>query len=156
MGKVHALESLVGAHPNALAELYESGELPGTLAGLEASGRLLAIERLSGVHVLTRGAVAKLARAVPCRGQSFSASGTEGSHVLFGRAGTRFRCEVGASALDPRDTLILRHDGLGNAWPASAFVCELRRVGERAVIGPCFRRGKNGEPRIAFWWGLEA
>ncbi len=156
MGKVHALEALVGAHPEALADLYASGELPGELADLEARGRLLAIAGFSGVHALMRGAFANFARAFPCRGQSFSASGTEGSHVLFGRARTRFRCEPGASQLDARDTLVLRHDGLGNSWPASEFVCELRRVGERAVIGPCFRRRKNGEPRLAFWWGLEA
>ena len=151
------LDELVGAHPLALRDIYASGEpaLPDDF-GAGARGRLLAVERLGDVHALTSPAVAFVARRlVPWQGKVFESGGTAGANRVLGRSIFRFRCEAGASLIDGAPTLFLRYDGLGNPYPISHVVDELRAVGRGLAIGPAFLESKGGHA-LLFWWGLES
>ncbi|MSP23723.1 MAG: hypothetical protein EXR75_00880 [Myxococcales bacterium] len=166
MVRVPSLDALVGAHPDALRDLFDTGRMAdatelATVADTtklaEAAGRVLAFEGLANVHALTGSFVRAIANhLVPWRGGAFDAGGTTGRHLLFGRSATRFRCEPEPSNLDGRTALVFRHDGVGNLWPATSFVCELRRVDEGVLIGPGFRRASKDKLALAFWWGIEA
>lgn len=150
IAKVRSLDVLVGGHPDALADIYGGGEPLDPTALGPARGRLLAVEPLAEAYMLTKPLVQLASRIGPWRGKRFERGGTAGKDMLFNLQAFRFRCEVGASAIDGEDTLRLSYDGLGNPWPVKHTSCELRRVGDTVAIGPAWLG-----PRLWFWWGLD-
>lgn len=152
--KVESLDALVGAHPDALRDLYGAGEpADATALGGLRRGRLLTVEPLEGAFVLTRPLVRALSRFGLFAGKTFESGGTAGRDHFARRDRFRFRCEVGPSLLDGRPTLVMRYDGLGNPWPISACVDELRAVSGVGVGLTAVSPGRRA--RVAFWWGLE-
>lgn len=155
LGRVPALASLVGAHPLALADLYATGIVPAAelLAG-DRVGKVLGVS--SGeAHMLVRPVVELLGRLPPLwRGKSFASDARAGRNLLGPWRPLPFRAEVGPSLLDGAPTLQLRYDGLGNPWPLSLVVDELRQIDRTVAIGPfCLRTGS--ELARLGWWGLE-
>lgn len=151
---VKSLESLVGAHPDALREIYASGKPadPTTFEGL-LPGRLLSVESLSltKVFLLARPVVRLTSRVLPWEGKRFESGGTFGSDVMFGRDTLRFRCEIGDSKVDGEPTLMMPYEGLGNPWPFTGGWDELRKVGDGVAIGPGFYTASG----VDVWYGLE-
>ncbi len=151
---VTSLEQLVGAHPEALHDLYQSGA-PTDPHGAGGRGRLLAIERLGATHAATRPLVTLIANhLVPARGVTFESGGTGGSDRLLGRELFRFHSEVADSSLDGAPALVLRYGDLGNPWPARRMTLELRTVAGGTSFGPALWQTSAG-PTLVFWWGLE-
>ncbi|MBI4705251.1 MAG: hypothetical protein HY744_29435 [Deltaproteobacteria bacterium] len=150
-----SLDAFVGAHPAALREIYGAGTPadPAEL-GADSRGRLLALEPLAGAFLVTRRVVVGAGRVLPWQGKAFDPDGAGGHNRVLGRRVLRFRCEPGPSELDGRPTLLLRYDGVGNPWPISALVDELRRVGDGVAIGPASLLAGRAT-RLLFWWGLE-
>ncbi len=150
IARVRSLESLVGAHPDAMRDIYESGApLDPTELG-EVNGQLLSVDGLADTFMLTQPLVKLASKLDPWRGKRFERGGTAGKDMLLNLKAFRFRCEIGASALDSKDTLRLSYDGLGNPWPVRDTLCELRRVGDTTAIGPTWVGS-----RLLLWWGLE-
>jgi hypothetical protein len=153
---VSSLSTLVGAHPDALRQMYEDGHVadPGEL-GDAPRGRLLALEPGSELFLLTRPVVRALGKdLLPWRGKTFDHGGNSGQNVVLGKRVFRFRTEVGPSEVDGQPTLVLRYDGGKNPWPVSAIVDELRGIGEGIAIGPAYLAA-GGKKRLLLWWGLE-
>ncbi len=148
--RVASLDVLVGAHPDALHDIYGSGEPLDPTRVDAAPGRLLAVEPLANTFMLTKPLVALASKLDPWRGKAFERGGTAGKDLVLNLRAFRFRCEVGPSALDGDDTLLIGYAGLGNPWPISLASAEVRRVGATAAIGPAFL----GD-RLLGWWGLE-
>ncbi|MBW2453506.1 MAG: hypothetical protein JRI68_03300 [Deltaproteobacteria bacterium] len=156
IARVQSLDSLVGAHPDALRDIYEAGSPadPGEL-GAKPRGRLLAVEPLVPIFALTRPLVRVVAQhLLPWKGKVFETGGTAGRNRVLRWQLFRFHCEVEASALDGQPTLVLRYDGLGNPWPLPHVVDELRRVGDGVAIGPASLAVGGAQPRVLAWWGL--
>ncbi len=155
MATVDAVETLVGAHPVALRDLYQEGTpVDATLLGGEHPARLLAVEPLEPAFFITRALVRGASEIMPWRGKRFESGGTAGRDLILGRPAFRFRCEVGPSALDGRPTLRLAYDGLKNPWPVSTRVDEMRRVGETIAVGVT-SIAPTGRPRVTYWWGMD-
>ena len=155
MGQVGSLDSLLGVHPAALRDLYREGRPvdPGELAG-RLRGRMLGIP-FEAAFLVTKPLVVGFARYLyPWRGKSFDADGAGGHNFFVLGQGLPFRCEPGLSELDGRPTLFIRYDGVGNPWPVSTMVDELRFVGEHVLLGPSSLRRARG-PLLFAWWGLE-
>jgi len=156
IARVQSLDALVGAHPDALRDIYEVGS-PADPAALGAAprGRLLAVQSLTPIFALTRPLVRTVAHhLLPWRGKRFESGGTAGRNQLLRWQLFRFHCEVGASDLDGQPTLVLRYDGLGNPWPISQVVDELRQVGDGITIGPASLQIGGSSPHLLGWWGL--
>lgn len=150
-----SLDALIGVHPAALRDLYSAGAPadPERL-GTAPAGRLLAVEGLEAVHLLTRPVIVAIARSLlPWRGKSFDPNGMGGRNRVWDRSVLAFHCDNGPSELDGRPTLFLRYDGLGHPWPLSRIVDELRSVSEGVAIGPASLRLVRGS-KVLFWWGL--
>jgi len=155
MATVEAVDTLVGAHPVALRDLYQDGtQVDATLLGGERPARILAIEPLEPAFFLTRRLVRSASKLMPWRGKRFESGGTAGRDLILGKPAFRFRVEVGPSALDGRPTLRLAYDGLKNPWPISTRVDEMRRVGETIAVGVT-SMAPTGRPRVTYWWGMD-
>ena len=155
MGQVHSLDSLIGAHPAALRDLYREGR-PVDRRDLEGRlrGRMLGIP-LETAFLLVQPLVVLFARHIyPWRGKSFDADGGGGHNFFVRGHGLPFRCEPGPSELDGKPTLFILYDVRGNLWPISRMVDELRFVGDDVLIGPSSLRTTTG-PLLFAWWGLE-
>lgn len=157
--QVDSLAGLVGAHPDALREIFRSGRAtdPAEL-GASPRGRMLAIMPGSNVFLLTRPLVRAMATDYnPWRGVVFDHGGNSGVNVVFGKQAFRFQVEVGPSALDGRPALILDYGAAAhqNPWPLRSIRDELRTVGNGIAIGPTLSPKAGGEPRVRAWFGLE-
>lgn len=152
---VKRLEDLVTAHPDALREIYASGQPadPTSFDGLMPC-RMLTMESfsLANVYMLARPAMRVTSRLLPWQGKRFESGGTSGADVVFGRDALRFRCELGDSLVDGQPTLVMAYDGLDNPWPFARGIDELRKVGESVAIGPGFQSAEGG---VFLWYGLE-
>jgi hypothetical protein len=157
MPRIESLESLVGAHPDALRDIYGAGDPadPGKLQG-QPQGLLLGIEPLAPIFALTRPLVRTVAHhLLPWKGKVFESGGTAGINRVLRWRMFRFHCEVADSQLDGRPTLVLRYDGLDNPWPISRVVDELRLVGDGIAIGPVSLTTQS-TTKLLGWWGLSA
>ncbi len=152
MARVQSLKSLVGAHPDALHDIYAAGQCAdSTKFDGMVRGRILAVERLASVFMLTRPLVQLYSRITPWRGKVFESGGTSGCDRIGRWTPHRFRCEAGDSLVDGKPTLFFHYNDLGNPWPMSTRIDELRAVGESVAIGPVFT-SSNAKPVL--WWGL--
>lgn len=149
IAKVRSLDTLVGAHPDALRDIYASGEALDSRELGAAPGQLLAVEPFADAFMLTRPLVKLASKLDPWRGKQFERGGTAGKDLLLNLRAFRYRCEVGPSRIDGGDTLLLAYDGLGNPWPLDRASCEIRRVGQTTAMGPAWLGS-----RLLFWWGL--
>jgi hypothetical protein len=150
---VTSLEQLVGAHPDAIADVYRAGAPADPSRIANGRGRLLAVTGLAAAHVATRPLVVAVAKHLsPWRGKAFESGGTTGTDIVLGRKMFRFHSEVAASSFDSEPTLIIRYDGLGNPWPLDRMILELRTIAEGIAVGPAFWRASSFAP--ALWWGL--
>lgn len=155
---IASLDSLVGAHPDTLLELFSAG-LPTDPAELGDAprGRLLAFARGADVFLAFRPLLRALATGVmPWRGKTFDHGGNSGQNVLVNRRAFRFQAEVAPSQIDSRPALALTYDAPahGNPWPVRAIRDELRTVGPGVAIGPAFYVAPHA-PVALFWFGLE-
>jgi hypothetical protein len=151
---VPSLAALLGAHPDALRDIYLAAEPADPTAFGRTRGLLLAVESLSSVHLLVRPAVRLLAGSFnPWRGVTFESGGTTGTNRVLGFDAIRFRCEVDRSELDGRPALVVRYGGFGHSWPIANVVDELRIVGDGIAIGPSMLSGPHGMSLLA-WWGI--
>lgn len=152
--KVHALDDLVGAHPDALAGVYRAGRVaPLSLLGSSPRGRLLGVTLAPEAFLAVRGVVRLFATdKLPWRGKSFSDDFSRGHNVVLGRNVAPFRIETGNSAVDGAPTTILRYDDPAdkNPAPLRAIRDEIREVSAGIFIGPILRDG-----HVIGWWGLE-
>lgn len=152
---VNSLDALVGAHPDALRDMYLAGRPadPAELGDAPA-GRVLALDRLDTMFLAVRPAIRSMKSALfPWKGKTFDHGGNSGQNRIFGRTTLRFRTEVGPSVLDGAPTLILHYDRA--PWPIRGLRDELRMVAPGVAIGPVFsNEGASGRP--VFWFGLEA
>ncbi len=148
---VTELDSLVGAHPETLSEIFlrgiaaepeELGELP--------RGRLLAFGGAEAVHLALRPIVVAASRALTLwDGVVFDHGGAAGANRIRGRETLRFVVERGASRLDAGPALVLRYDAAPR--PFRGMRDELRLVAPGLAIGPAYL----GDALLA-WVGLEA
>src|SRR5512146_1362879 len=107
--QVESLSVLVGAHPDALLEIYGQGRAtdPAEL-GDAPRGRLLAVVPGAGLFLAMRPLLRALATdMLPWRGKVFDHGGSSGQNVVFGRRVLRFQAEVKPSALDGKPALVL-------------------------------------------------
>ena len=154
IARVASLDSLVGAHPLALRDIYDAGEACDPAAFREGSrGLLLSFDLWRETFMLARPIVRGLSRILPWKGKVFESGGTSGANQVLNWQLFRFRSEVTESRLDGKPTLMISYDGLDNPWPVADFVDELRKVGDDVYIGPAYTMS-HGEPRVLFWWGL--
>lgn len=153
--RISSLETVMGAHPDALRDIYGEG-LPADPSRFDGScdGRLLAIPRFVEAYALTRPLVTLVAKHLnPWRGQVFESGGTAGVNRLGSLHAFRFRCEASESHVDHKQTMTLHYDGFANPWPISRFVAELRTVGDGVAIGPAFYLAGPAS-KLVLWWGL--
>jgi hypothetical protein len=172
--QIASLDSLVGAHPDALLDLFGAGlpTDPSDPAGLDGGsgprtpglgdaprGRLLAFALGADVFLAFRPLLRALAGdLMPWRGKSFDHGGNSGQDLLLDRRVFRFQAEVGPSKIDGRPALVLTYDSAahGNPWPIRAIRDELRTVGPGVAIGPAlFQPPGSGAPVSLFWFGLQ-
>jgi hypothetical protein len=142
---VASIDTLVGAHPDALREIYEKGD-PATVEALgeRPHGRLLSLVPTSGVHLLVRPLVQIVSTTLmPWEGIVFDHGGNAGANVVRGREMLRFRAERVASLVDGAPTLALTYPTV--AWLRD----ELRMVNEGIALGVTFIR-----ERPFVWFGL--
>jgi hypothetical protein len=152
IGSVTTLDSMIGAHPTALRDIYAAGDYPDPATLEPNRARVLAVEPLEAAHLLFRPLVRTLLNPLlPWQGIRFESGGTAGVNRVLTREVFRFRCELADSLLDGNPTLQMRYDGLKNPWPVAEMIDELRLVGDGIAIGPTFR-GESGKP--LFWWGV--
>src|SRR5262245_54895909 len=110
--QVTSLDTLVGAHPDALRQTYGDARAarPAEL-GDGTGGRLLTLAQGTDCSLALR----PLMRAVfgselfPWRGKAFDHGGNSGQNVVLGRRGFRFHAEVEGSQLDGRPALVLTY-----------------------------------------------
>jgi len=156
--QISSLAELVGAHPEALRKIYQTGK-PADPAELGSAprGRILAIEPMVSVYMLTRPVLELIARDwMPWQGKDFDQGGNAGANIVFGRRVVRFGTDIAPSEIDGQPTLVLNYGdpAFKNPWPVSAIRDELRTIASGLAIGPAFfeTRGR----RIAWlWFGLE-
>ncbi|MEM9692830.1 MAG: hypothetical protein AAGA56_09820 [Myxococcota bacterium] len=149
------MRELIGAHPEALRDMYRMGRPTDTTAlGGERDGYMLAYEPIAAIFSVTRPLVRALAETGLWRGKHFESGGTSGRDRMLGRRPFRFRCEVAPSALDGAPTLLMRYDNLGNPWPLGRYAGELRTLNDAVAIGPSVVKTGNGRHSVQGWWGL--
>ena len=155
MATIASLDTLIGAHPEALADYYATGSPADPSAIGTGHGRILALESLASTHAATRPLIVALARHLsPWSGKTFESGGTAGANLVFGKRLARFHGEVAPSLLDGAPTLLMRHDGLGNPWPLRNMVDELRQIGPGVAIGPLLWPSVSRAVKPILWWGL--
>jgi hypothetical protein len=153
---VTSLDTIVGAHPEALEKIYRNAK-PADPAELgdAPSGRLLSISSASEVFMLTRPLVQALASfRAGWRGKTFDHGGNSGQNVVFGKKVFRFRTEMAESVVDGRPTLKLSYadPNFKNPWLVRAVFDELRGVGPGVAIGPVVSTSSG---KVLGWFGLE-
>jgi hypothetical protein len=156
--QVSSLSEVVGAHPEALRKIYQTGR-PADPAELGSAprGRILAIDPMEPAYMLTRPLVELLARDwMPWKGKEFELGGNEGANILLGRRVARFRTEIAPSDIDGQLTLSLSYadPAFKNPWPVSAIRDELRTIASGVAIGPAFFESR-GRRVPWLWFGLE-
>ena len=156
---ITSLDSLVGAHPGTLLDIFGAGRPtdPEEL-GDAPRGRLLAFAHGADVFLAFRPLLRGLAGdLMPWRGKTFDHGGNSGQNVLVNRRVFRFQAEVGPSQVDSRPALVLTYDAPahGNPWPVRAIRDELRTIGPGVAIGPAFFMAPHA-PVSLFWFGLES
>lgn len=152
---VESLAALVGAHPDALEEIYAKAEpaRPEWL-GERPHGRILTLPSLRSVHLLFRPVVELVSTSfMPWQGIVFDHGGNAGKNLVFGRETMRFRVEQGPSLFDGAPTLAFSYDK--NPWPTRLLRDEVRMVSHQFAIGPTFVE-INGTPTLVAWFGLDA
>lgn len=151
---VASLDSLVGAHPGALEEIYRGGTaLDPQLLGDAPKGRLLAMVPGSNAFLLTRPFMRMLANDLfPWRGKTFDHGGNSGTNRIYGAHLFRFQVKSAPSRVDDKPTLELDYSPASykNPWPVNAIKDELRLVGDGIAIGPAYIAGAQ-----FLWFGLE-
>ncbi len=157
------LDALAHLDAAALAQVYDKGTVPPSLAVLDGAprGRMLA-----SAGPLGRGPVAdgirrfSASRIFPWAGKSFtSASPTEGTGVNRVRlAGTRewfpFATRVEASAVDGKPAIILDYDQPKNPAPIRRIHDELREVAPGLFLGPAMWKAGDGK-RLLLWFAID-
>jgi hypothetical protein len=142
---VTSIDTLVGAHPDSLREIYEKGD-PATVDALgeRPHGRLLSVIPTGAVHLLVRPLIQIVSTTfMPWEGIVFDHGGNAGANVVRGRETMRFRAERVASQLDGGPTLALTYPKM--AWLRD----EIRMANEGLALGITFVRD------IPFaWFGL--
>jgi hypothetical protein len=156
MTRIAALDSLIGAHPTALRDIYRQGTPadPSTMAQ-KFNGRILTLESFGSAYMLGRPLMNLAARWMPWRGKVFESGGTAGVNRLLSGEAFRFHCGGAPSPIDALPTLRIAYDGLGNPWWVERVIDELRMVGEGVGMGPMFVTTASG-PKLLLWWGLES
>ena len=159
MSRVTSLESLVGAHPDALRGMF-TGARPTDPSELGDAprGRILAVEPLQDIFMLTRPLQRLLGSGrFPWTGKVFDHGGNSGQNVMFGRKAARFRSEVATSDLDGASSLVFHYDdpGFKNPWPISVVRGELRTIAIGIAIGALTVASRKGARSVVLWWGLE-
>jgi hypothetical protein len=156
--QVSSLDSLVGAHPDALRKIFGAGRpTDPTELGDAPRGRLLAFAHGADVFLVLRPILRALATGIlPWQGKTFDHGGNSGQNVVFGKKVVRFHAEASASELDGRPALRLSYDAPSykNPWPIRIVEDELRTVGKGIAIGPGLVRVGGGKLPI-LWFGLE-
>ncbi len=153
IASINSLEVLLGAHPDGLRDIYESGTPFDPTNSGAVETRLLAVNALQSAFMLTRPLVKALGRGgFLLRGTTFESGGTAGAQQFTGGA-LRFAAELATSRLDSRPALIMRYASLGNPTLVENWQQELRRVGQSVVIGPLFSGGSH---LASAWIGLRA
>ncbi len=157
VSQITSLDSLVGAHPEAIERIYRSAKTadPAELGDAPA-GRLLAVAPAGEIFMLTRPLVQAAASfRAGWRGKTFDHGGNSGQNVIFGKKMFRFRVEVADSAIDGRPTLKLSYTDAAfkNPWPVRAIFDELRGVGPGIALGPALSAGST--PKVLVWFGLQ-
>ncbi|WP_437488629.1 hypothetical protein WME75_09125 [Sorangium sp. So ce1014] len=155
--QVTSLDSLIGAHPDALRQIYGTGT-PADPAELGDAprGRLLALQPTAGVHLATRPLIRALASSwMPWKGNEFDHGGNSGTNVVLGSKVCRFKAQLVPSELDGEPTLALTYGekAFGNPWPVSAFKDELRTVSTGVAIGPVLLKWHE-RWHVVLWFGL--
>ena len=152
---IPSLSALVGAHPDALREIYADGRPADPVdLGEAPRGRVLALGTGAQLFLLGRPLVRAFSTELfPWKGMRFNPHGASGENVLLGLGVLRFRTEVGPSRLDGRPALILTYaaPAHGNPWPFRAFTDELRLVGGSVAVGPTFFEAST---KPLLWFGL--
>lgn len=159
--EVSSLSALVGAHPDALRDIYDAGR-PTDPAELGASPRgdvlALALPRGADAFMIVRPLLKALSGDVnPWKGKVFDHGGNSGQNVVLGRRSLRFHAEVEPSNIDGRPSLVLRYSDpvYKNPKILRSIVDELRTVGPGVAVGPVLRMREGRSPEILFWFGLE-
>ena len=150
---MESIDSLVGAHAEALAEIYANGE-PATAEELgdKPRGRFLSFVPTSSLHLLLRPLVRVISTTLmPWQGVQFDHGGNAGANVFSGKPAMRFRAERAASALDGMQAMVLTYDG--QPWPFKHLRDEARMVAEGLAIGPTFVKVGDSHHLLA-WFGL--
>ncbi|WP_437735997.1 hypothetical protein [Sorangium sp. So ce1335] len=155
--QVTSLDSLLGAHPDALRQIYGAGK-PADPAELGDAprGRLLALQPTAGVHLATRPLMKALAsRWMPWKGNEFDHGGNSGTNLVFGSKVWRFKAQLLPSELDGAPTLALTYGerAFGNPWPVSALKDELRTVAPGVALGPMLLKWQDRWHHV-LWFGL--
>jgi hypothetical protein len=148
---VTSIDTLVGAHPDSLREIYERGE-PATVDALgeRPRGRLLTLVPTGAFHLLVRPLIQLLSTTfMPWEGIVFDHGGNGGANIVMGRETLRFRAERVASVIDGAPTLALTYPAMG--WLRD----EIRMVHEGIGLGVTFVHVAGRDVPIA-WFGFSA
>ncbi|XXX79765.1 hypothetical protein WMF30_13425 [Sorangium sp. So ce134] len=155
--QVSTLDSLIGAHPDALRQIYRAGK-PADPAELGDAprGRMLALQPTAEVHLATRPLIRALASDwLPWKGNEFDHGGNSGTNLVFRSKVCRFKARLAPSELDGEPTLALTYGekAFGNPWPVSALKDELRTVATGLAIGPVLLKWQQ-RWHVVLWFGL--
>ncbi|WP_437337082.1 hypothetical protein [Sorangium sp. So ce394] len=155
--QVSSLDSLIGAHPDALRQIYRAGK-PADPAELGDAprGRLLSLQPTAGVHLAVRPLIRALASDwMPWKGNEFDHGGNSGTNRVRGSKVCRFKAQLVPSELDGGPTLALTYGekAFGNPWPVSALKDELRTPSPGLAIGPVLLQWHE-RWHVVLWFGL--
>lgn len=159
----HDLASLARLDTEALAALYAAAAIPTTVTPLagQPRGRMLAVRGLERGPL--HGWIARLAAATffPWGGKSFAGAGKTGTginRVQLGGAGRHnlfpFATNIGPSALDGRDAVILDYDLPENPGVIRAIHDEVRAIEPGLYLGPAMWKGERGKT-LVLWFALD-
>jgi len=164
---IRSLDDLARLSATELAELYDAGTVPDSLAALDGDlvGRMLAIRGLDRGAAFQALASFARSRRFPWAGKSFRSKdaghGTGINRVNLGRSGGKhrvfpFATRVAASVVDDRPTIALDYDSPDNPPMIRAIVDEVREVAPRIFLGPACLKRKGNKPVVVLWFALDA
>jgi len=147
---VASLDTLVGAHPDALSDIFARGT-PATVEALgeRPHGRLLSLVQTGPFHLLVRPLLQIISTTLmPWEGVVFDHGGNGGANVIRKAERVRFRAERGPSAIDGAPALVL-------TYPAHPWLRdELRMIDDGVAVGITFVTVmKKQTPAV--WFGLQ-